>query len=125
MGCSMRECEERDDDDTAYHEDGVGGGVRASYVGLALLVVLAAFGLFFAPHAPPAHCCAAPPSPDHLFGTAKNGADLAAAALRGLGTTAAIGIAATMLALLFGVAWRALASVLPRRVDDVMMRAVD
>ncbi len=97
--------------------------VVLSFAVLALLVVLAACGLFFPPHA--GSCCAAPPSSGHLLGTAADGADLAVATLRGLATSAAVCVSATAVALLLGVIWGALAAVMPRRIDNAMMRVVD
>jgi oligopeptide transport system permease protein len=98
--------------------------VVASWLVLAFLVVAAVAGLFVPPHKG-ARCCAAPPSSAHPLGVAADGADLFVETMRGLGTSALVCIAATLLALLFGVAYGAIASVLPRRIDDAMMRAVD
>jgi ABC-type dipeptide/oligopeptide/nickel transport system permease subunit len=98
--------------------------VIASWLVLALLVVAAAIGLFFPPHEG-SRCCSAPPSALHMLGTASDGSELLVAAVRGLGTSSAVAIAATALALFFGVLWGAIAAFMPKRVDDAMMRSVD
>ena len=98
--------------------------VTGSWLVLAFLVVAAIMGLFV-PHHHGASCCATPSSADHLLGTSSDGADLFIETMRGLGTSALLCMCATLLALFFGVAWGAIASLLPRRLDSAMMRTVD
>jgi peptide/nickel transport system permease protein len=66
-----------------------------------------------------------PPSLDHLFGTDEGGRDIFSRIVYGtrysLGVTAVIVFAAAI----FGLAYGAVSGMASRRVDDVMMRAVD
>lgn len=98
--------------------------VVVSWGALALLVMAALAGLALS-GSRETDCCAAPPSVGHLLGTASDGADLFVATAQGLGTSALLAIAATLLALLFGVAWGALAAAMPPRVEAGLLRAVD
>ena len=100
------------------------GPVVASWLVLALLALAAAAGLFTS-SPEDARCCAAPPSGEHLLGTAASGADLGVAVAQGLGTSAAIAVAAAVLALVLGVVWGAAAALLPPRMETALMRAVD
>ena len=61
----------------------------------------------------------------HLFGADSLGRDLFARLLMGLGVSMAIGVVATVVSLIIGVAWGAIAGFLGGRVDGVMMRIVD
>jgi peptide/nickel transport system permease protein len=66
-----------------------------------------------------------PPSLDHLFGTDEGGRDIFSRVV--YGTRYSLGVAAAIVfaAALFGVAYGAASGMARRRVDDVMMRAVD
>lgn len=97
--------------------------VAASSLLLALLSLVAIAGLL-GPGSAGGRCCASPPAATHLLGTATDGSDLVLAVARGLGTSAAICIAATLLALVLGVAWGATAAVLPARAERAMLRVV-
>jgi len=68
-----------------------------------------------------------PPDPAsaHYFGTDKNGRDLFVRTLYGGRVSLMIGLTATMVSLLIGVAWGAAAGFLGGRTDNVMMRIVD
>jgi oligopeptide transport system permease protein len=61
----------------------------------------------------------------HLFGTDSLGRDLLARLLIGLRVSLAIGVVATAVSLIIGVAWGATAGFLGGATDEVMMRIVD
>jgi oligopeptide transport system permease protein len=69
----------------------------------------------------------APPdwSLGYYFGTDENGRDLFARALYGGRVSLSIGLVATLVSLVIGVAWGAVAGFVGGRVDAVMMRIVD
>ncbi|HXV40622.1 MAG TPA: ABC transporter permease subunit [Steroidobacteraceae bacterium] len=106
---------------------------RAAMAGLVILVLLALAAL-----AGPALVewredqidwdhMAAPPfaAQGHWLGTDRLGRDLLVRTLHGLRVSLAIALAATLVALLIGVGWGALAGYLRGRADAVMMRLVD
>ena len=96
---------------------------------LALLVVAAVIGPHVTPYAydqvnktdvwlpPLAH--------GHLIGTDALGRDLLARLFVGLRVSLAIGMVATLVSLVIGVAWGATAGFIGGRVDEAMMRIVD
>lgn len=61
----------------------------------------------------------------HLLGADSLGRDLLARLLMGLGVSMAIGLVATLVSLVIGVAWGAVAGYIGGRTDEVMMRIVD
>jgi oligopeptide transport system permease protein len=61
----------------------------------------------------------------HLIGTDSLGRDLLARLLMGLRVSLAIGLIATFVSLVIGVAWGAFAGYVGGRLDEVMMRFVD
>ena len=61
----------------------------------------------------------------HLLGADSLGRDLFARLLMGLGVSMAIGVVATVVSLIIGVAWGAIAGYVGGRTDEVMMRIVD
>jgi oligopeptide transport system permease protein len=67
----------------------------------------------------------APLTGGHLIGTDSLGRDLLARLLFGLRISLAIGVVATSVSLLIGVAWGATAGYIGGAVDEVMMRIVD
>ncbi len=108
-------------------------GDRAGIAGLAILGLLALTAL-----AGPmligwrqdeidwAHMAAAPfTAPGHWLGTDRLGRDLLVRTLYGLRVSLAIALAATLVALVIGVGWGALAGYLRGRADALMMRFVD
>ena len=70
---------------------------------------------------------AAPPfeAPGHWLGTDRLGRDLLVRTLYGLRVSLAIALAATLVSLLIGVAWGAIAGFRRGRLDAMMMRFVD
>jgi oligopeptide transport system permease protein len=61
----------------------------------------------------------------HYFGTDDNGRDLFVRTLYGGRISLTVGLAATLVSLIIGVAWGATAGFLGGRIDGVMMRIVD
>lgn len=73
-----------------------------------------------------AHMAAAPfEAPGHWLGTDRLGRDLLVRTLHGLRVSLAIAVAATLVALVIGVAWGAFAGYRRGRTDALMMRFVD
>ncbi len=66
-----------------------------------------------------------PPSSTHWMGTDENGRDLFVRTLIGARVSLAVGIVATIVSLIIGVTWGAVAGYFGGRVDNVMMRIVD
>jgi oligopeptide transport system permease protein len=101
----------------------------ASMVVLGLLVLVAIVG----PSLAPFHydqirkndVWMAPMTGGHLLGTDSLGRDLLARLLMGLGVSMAIGVVATLVSLVIGVAWGSVAGYVGGRTDEVMMRIVD
>lgn len=100
-----------------------------SMIVLAVLVLLAVVGPYLVPFAydqvdkddvwlPPLRA-------GHLLGSDALGRDLAARLLTGLRVSLAIGLVATTVSLVIGVAWGAVAGYVGGKLDEVMMRAVD
>jgi oligopeptide transport system permease protein len=105
---------------------------RAAVLGmvvLALLVLAAIVGPYLTPY----HydeinkndVWLGPLQNGHLIGTDFLGRDLLARLLMGLRVSLAIGLVATVVSLLIGVAWGAVAGFVGGRLDEVMMRVVD
>ena len=67
----------------------------------------------------------APLTGGHLLGSDALGRDLLTRLLMGLRVSLAIGVVATFVSLVIGVAWGAVAGYVGGKVDEVMMRAVD
>lgn len=101
----------------------------ASMIVLGLLVVVAIVG----PSLAPVHydqirkddVWMAPMTGGHLLGTDSLGRDLLARLLMGLGVSMAIGVVATLVSLVIGVAWGSVAGFIGGRTDEIMMRIVD
>lgn len=96
---------------------------------LALMVVLSLLGPLFVPYAydtvTKTDVWAAPGVNNHLIGADSLGRDLLARLFAGLGVSLGIGVVATAVSLVIGVAWGATAGYLGGKVDEVMMRIVD
>jgi oligopeptide transport system permease protein len=101
-----------------------------SLVVLAVIALLAVFAPVLSPHpfdevyfdeigAPPDFAKA------HWFGTDANGRDLFVRTLYGARVSLAVGLAATSVSLIIGVAYGAIAGYFGGRIDNVMMRLVD
>jgi oligopeptide transport system permease protein len=109
------------------------GRNRAAVVSLVVLAVIALLAVFapvLSPHpfdevyfdeigAPPDFAKA------HWFGTDANGRDLFVRTLYGARVSLAVGLAATSVSLIIGVAYGAIAGYFGGRIDNVMMRLVD
>ena len=103
----------------------------AGAVGLALIALALAFGPLLSPHAvdtidfdgewgmPPALAGA------HWFGTDSLGRDVFVRSLEGGRISLAVALAATLVSLLLGVAYGAIAGFAGGRIDALMMRIVD
>jgi oligopeptide transport system permease protein len=96
---------------------------------LALLVLVALVGPAFVPFGYDQinknDVWAPPLTGGHLLGTDSLGRDLLARLLMGLRVSLAIGLVATVVSLLIGIAWGAVAGYLGGAVDEAMMRFVD
>jgi oligopeptide transport system permease protein len=96
---------------------------------LAALVILALIGPFLTPFAYDQinknDVWAPPLTGGHLLGTDSLGRDLLARLLVGLRVSLAIGVVATAVSLVIGVAWGATAGFIGGRIDEIMMRFVD
>ncbi|MFC4252457.1 ABC transporter permease [Sinimarinibacterium flocculans] len=105
------------------------GGVAAVILGLIVLAV--SIGPLLSPHAVDAIDFAADwgaaPTLDarHWFGTDSLGRDLFVRTLEGGRTSLLVGLVATMVSVIIGVAWGALAGYFGGRIDQWMMRGVD
>jgi oligopeptide transport system permease protein len=96
---------------------------------LALLALAAIVGPYLTPYAYDAinkeDVWVPPFTGDHLLGTDSLGRDLLARLLIGLRVSLAIGLVATGVSLIIGVAWGAVAGFVGGRLDETMMRVVD
>jgi oligopeptide transport system permease protein len=101
----------------------------AGMVTLGLLVLAAAVGPALMPYAydqvNKADVWVPPLAHGHLMGTDALGRDLLARLLIGLRVSLAIGLVATCVSLVIGVAWGAVAGFAGGRLDEAMMRVVD
>ena len=105
---------------------------KAAVGGMAVLAVLALAALL-GPHLSPyaydevrkADVWTPPLTGGHLLGTDALGRDLLARLLMGLRVSLAIGLVATAVSLVIGVAWGATAGFVGGRTDETMMRIVD
>jgi oligopeptide transport system permease protein len=101
----------------------------AGMVVLALMVTLSLIGPLLVPYAydtvTKSDVWGAPGVRGHLIGADSLGRDLLARLFAGLGVSLGIGVVATAVSLVIGVAWGATAGYLGGRVDEVMMRIVD
>jgi oligopeptide transport system permease protein len=101
-----------------------------SLVGLGLIALACVVGPWLAPHSGEALDFASvgtAPSLDdgHWFGTDNVGRDLFARTLEGGRVSLLVGLLATLVSVVIGVAWGAIAGYFGGRVDALMMRAVD
>lgn len=97
---------------------------------LGLIVLMVSFGPLLSPHdysTPHWDQISTGPSLEtgHYFGTDSIGRDLFVRTLHGGRMSLMVGLVATGVALLIGVAWGAIAGFVGGRVDNIMMRIVD
>jgi oligopeptide transport system permease protein len=95
---------------------------------LLLLIVLAIFAPWIAPHSysyQNLDLGAQPPSSNFLLGTDTLGRDLFSRILYGARVSLLVGFVATGVALVIGVSWGIVAGYFGGRIDSVMMRIVD
>ena len=96
---------------------------------LGILILLAVFGPMFWVHDYSKISANTELAPTlegwHLLGTDEQGRDLVARNLLGLRISMAVGMVATIVSLIIGVTWGAIAGYVGGRVDNLMMRFVD
>lgn len=95
---------------------------------LAVIALAAVAPTLLAPHDPlltDVRSTLQPPSAEHWFGTDQSGRDVYSRVVHGAGRSVGIGLLATVLALVIGVAAGSLSAVAPRLVDAAAMRVVD
>jgi oligopeptide transport system permease protein len=101
----------------------------ASMITLGLLVVVAIVGPYLVPYTydqvNKPDVWSPPLTNEHLLGADALGRDLLARLLIGLRVSLAIGFVATLVSLIIGVAWGAIAGYAGGRLDEAMMRIVD
>jgi oligopeptide transport system permease protein len=102
----------------------------AALVVLGLIICCALIGPLLSPHTFDGSDWSAFRSPPtleaaHIFGTDGNGRDLFVRTMLGAKVSLSLGILATLVALVIGVSWGAIAGYAGGRVDAVMMRIVD
>lgn len=103
-------------------------GARWGLRTLALLALLALAGLLLTPHGYDAvdwDAIEQAPSLTYLFGTDSVGRDLFARLMLATGISLALGLLATLVSVVIGISWGAVAGFAGGRVDAVMMRIVD
>ena len=104
-------------------------GAAISAVVLALLVLAAAIGPFLSPFSYDAvdkiDIWTPPLFHGHLFGTDALGRDILARTLIGLRVSLAVGVTATFVSLVIGVAYGSTAGWIGGRIDELMMRVVE
>jgi oligopeptide transport system permease protein len=103
--------------------------VMAGAVTLALLALAAMLGPYLTPFSydevRKADVWAPPLTGGHLLGADALGRDLLARLLMGLRVSLSVGLVATAVSLVIGVAWGSVAGFAGGRVDEAMMRVVD
>ena len=108
----------------------VGAGVSIAVGTLVLMAVVVVVGPWLSPHdhmsIAPANALARPSlATGHWFGTDDLGRDLFTRVMIGGRISLAVGVVATLVSMLIGVAWGATAGYLGGRADHWMMRVVD
>jgi peptide/nickel transport system permease protein len=110
------------------------GGRRAGIVDklafalVALLVVVSIVGLFLTPHDPfgvDTKQALLPPGAGHLFGTDDVGRDVLSRMLAGAGRTLLVAVGIVIASTAIGVAVASVAAVVPRWLDETIMRVCD
>ncbi len=101
----------------------------ASIIVLGLLLLVAILGPLLAPfpydQVNKTDTWAAPLQQGHVLGADALGRDLLSRIMVGLGVSLLVGVVATFVSLVIGVAWGATAGYIGGRVDELMMRIVD
>ncbi len=105
---------------------------RASLVGAVLLVVMASLSITAPwlpglqdPTAQDLKLSATPPAAAHWFGTDELGRDMFSRTIHGGRISLLVGVVGTLVSLLIGVAYGAIAGYRGGRIDEAMMRFVD
>ena len=95
------------------------------FIGITLLCVIGPLVSSFDPSRADLQSSYQSPSAGHWFGTDGLGRDILARTLSGGQVSLAVGILATTVSLVIGVAWGSIAGYFGGRLDSVMMRFVD
>lgn len=101
---------------------------KAAFALVALLVLVSVVGLLLTPHDPFAvdtKQALLPPGDGHVFGTDDVGRDVLSRMLAGAGRTLLVAVGIVLASTVIGVAVASLAALLPRWLDESIMRVCD
>lgn len=101
---------------------------KLAFALVALLVLVSVVGLFLTPHDPFAvdtKEALLPPGDGHVFGTDDVGRDVLSRMLAGAGRTLLVAVGIVLAATVIGVAVASVASLMPRWLDEAVMRVCD
>ena len=95
------------------------------FLGIALICIMGPFFSSYDSSKPDENPIATAPSSAHWFGTDRSGRDLLVRVLEGGRISLAVGLVATLISVIIGVTYGAIAGYLGKTVDAILMRIVD